>query len=121
MYWGCSVNILSGRKLWLLIVTLLIPVFAWSYDPMAPPGYQQLKPEYKSKVKKTSAQTGYILRQIVISQKGKSAVINGYVVNEGSYLKNAVVKSIQANKVILKVSGKEQVLYLNPESVRVRR
>ena len=51
----------------------------------------------------------------------KSAVINGYVLNEGDLIKGAKVMKIEANKVILEISNKQKTLQLKPNIARVRR
>lgn len=61
------------------------------------------------------------LRQIIMSERGNRAVINGYIVKEGSYIANARVSKIQANQVTLVQSGKEVILNLNSQYPRVRR
>ena len=94
-----------------------------SFDPMAPPGANQgIKETFTSKKSSSprKLKDSYILRQIVIHEKLRSAVINGYVVNEGSYLKNAQVEKIEENSVVLKVSGKRRVLTLEPPLPKIR-
>lgn len=56
-----------------------------------------------------------------MSERGNRAVINGYIVKEGSYIANARVSKIQANQVTLVQSGKEVILNLNSQYPRVRR
>ncbi|MFT6835020.1 MAG: hypothetical protein ACJA0H_001054 [Francisellaceae bacterium] len=92
----------------------------WGFDPMAPPGYQYNTVKENAKVKNVKAPPTYTLRQIVIGKEHKSAVINGYVVAEGEYIKRALVKSISENKVILEVKNKQRTLYLKPNTVKVR-
>lgn len=107
------------------ICVLVFTTASWGYDPMAPPGYDQL--DIDGGNKKTVAATkakrapAFVLQQIVIKQSNRSAVINGYVVNEGSYLTNARVKKINPNTVVLMVSGKEQTLTLESRLPKVRR
>ncbi len=110
----------------LLVALYCVPVFA--YDPMAPPGFDRSgtgfatdtkKLKTKSKTKSKSA--GFVLRQIVIHPSNKSAVINGYIVNEGSYIKKALVKKINTNTVELVVLGKKKVLTLEARLPRIRR
>jgi hypothetical protein len=93
---------------------------AWGFDPMAPPGYQQDTSKVMQKNAKIKPATRYILRQVVIGKEHKSAVINGFVVTEGEYVKSALVKSITENKVILQVKNKQTTLYLKPNTVKVR-
>lgn len=107
---------------------VLLIVFAansWGFDPMAPPGYDLLDVDGVNKKEassiKKSVQAEYVLQQIVIKDVSRSAVINGYVVNEGSYLKKARVKKINSNTVILDVSGKEKTLTLESRLPKVRR
>jgi hypothetical protein len=100
------------------------PILAIAYDPMAPPGYQQSEIDSavgKEKSIKKVKVRDFTLRQIVIYPNSKSAVINGYVVNEGSYLKNALVKKISKNTVELLVRGKKKVLTLEAKLPRIRR
>jgi hypothetical protein len=92
----------------------------WGFDPMAPPGYQQDTSKVTQKTVKVKPVTTYTLRQVVIGKEHKSAVINGFVVTEGEYIKSALVKSITENKVILKVKNKQTTLYLKPNKVKVR-
>ncbi len=95
-----------------------------AYDPMAPPGYETLFVDEKKVEKKSTKKhkrPNYILRQIVHHGENRSAVINGYVVNEGSYLKNAYVKTIGENSVVLSVSGRDKTLMLEAKLPRVRR
>ncbi len=107
---------------WLL--SLLVGQVAWAYDPMAPPGYETAFVD-EEKVEKKSAKKhnrpNYILRQIVHRGDNRSAVINGYVVNEGTYLKNAYVKTISENSVVLSVSGRDKTLKLEAKLPKVRR
>ncbi len=94
-----------------------------SFDPMAPPGSNQSINETFTAKKSSSPRKlkdSYILRQIVIHKKLRSAVINGYVVNEGSYLKNAQVEKIEENRVVIKVSGKRRVLTLELALPKIR-
>lgn len=107
---------------------ILSSIDTWAYDPMAPPGFNKGTIDNamqgavaKKQTKKQSKQSGYTLRQVVISPTGKSAVINGYIVNEGSYLKDAYVKSIEANKVTILVKGKIRQLTLEESVPRIRR
>jgi len=107
----------------LIGLTCLTNLAALAYDPMAPPGFEQGEIDSsgeKRKANKKAIKRGYILRQIVIYPHSKSAVINGYVVNEGSYLKNAQVEKIEENSVVLKVSGKRRVLILEPPLPKIR-
>ena len=116
-----------GKILVVMLIGYLHTAFA--YDPMAPPGFnkgtidnamQQAVSE-KNQVQKQKAPAGFTLRQVVISPAGKSAVINGYIVNEGSYLNNAYVQSIEADQVTLLVKGKTRTLTLKEAVPRIRR
>jgi hypothetical protein len=103
---------------------LVNPILAIAYDPMAPPGYQQSGIDStvgKEKAIKKVKARNFTLRQIVIYPNSKSAVINGYVVSEGAYLKNALVKKISKNTVELMVLGKKKVLTLEAKLPRIRR
>jgi type II secretory pathway component PulC len=109
---------------------VLLAMSTWSYDPMAPPGYnkgtidnaiQSKTKSKKERVSRDSKNKGFSLRQIVISGLGKSAVINGYIVNEGSYVNNAYVKEIRNQSVILQIKGKTRTLTLEETLPRVRR
>jgi hypothetical protein len=115
----------SQRVYKLLCFCILVnPILAIAYDPMAPPGYQQSEigsTVGKEKTIKRVKVRDFTLRQIVIYPHNKSAVINGYVVNEGSYLKNALVKKISKNTVELLVLGKKKVLTLEAKLPRIRR
>ena len=95
-----------------------------AYDPMAPPGYGSTfgndKKNIEPSVKKND-RPNYVLRQIVHRGEKRSAVINGSVVNEGSYLKKAYVKRIGENSVVLNVSGKDKTLKLETSLPRIRR
>lgn len=104
-----------------MALLILQPITVCAFDPMAPPGYQEIKPE-KTIVKKVKPrQPEYILKQIVIrTDNSKSAVINGYVLNEGGYLKGAKVIQITSNQVVLDIAGKEKVLNLKPKVARIR-
>lgn len=111
-----------------MLIVNLASFDVFGYDPMAPPGYSKGTIDNamqgvakKETVTTKPAETGFILRQVVISPSGKSAVINGYIVNEGSYLKNAYVKSIEANSVTLLVKGKTRQLTLEESVPRIRR
>ncbi len=107
----------------LSVLFFLAPV-TLAVDPMAPPSARgkNLIDEYskKVKVKKTKVQ-GYVLRQIVSREKDKSAVINGYIVNEGSYINNAYVYKIKENSVVLSVKGKRKEITLESKLPRIRR
>ena len=110
MYWVYStIVILMGG----------ISLPALSFDPMAPPG-QQGNPVVE-KPKSIKRNSGYKLRQIVVSEDRKSAVINGQVVNEGSRIGSALVTRIGVNKVVLNIQGKKKILYLKPTAAKVRR
>ncbi len=108
--------------LYLLVFTFCV-MPAWAYDPMAPPGFERGEIDNTKGKTKTSkkAKRNFILRQIVIYPNSKSAVINGYVVHEGSYLKGALVKKINDNTVELLVLGKKKVLTLEAKLPRIRR
>ncbi len=123
-----KINVKLARSSHGYCLCLLLLIFfgtpASAYDPMAPPGYERgeidltkggAKAPQKAKVR------DFILRQIVIYPTSKSAVINGYVVHEGSYLKNAFVKKISENTVELVVLGKKKVLTLEAKLPRIRR
>jgi hypothetical protein len=115
---GCSVY------KFLCFCILVNPVLAITYDPMAPPGYQQSEIGQtvgKEKAIKKVKSRDFTLRQIVIYPNSKSAVINGYVVSEGSYLKHALVKKISKNTVELLVLGKKKILTLEAKLPRIRR
>jgi len=103
---------------------------AWGYDPMAPPGYnkgtidnaiQANKKHSKRPTPTSSKKDSLVLRQIVTSDASRSAVINGYIVNVGSYIKNAYVKEISDQSVTLLVKGKKRILTLEESIPRVRR
>jgi len=111
---------------WVLAYLLgsLLGVPAQAFDPMAPPGFKGGEIESSTATKKSPKKTkksGYVLRQIVIHASNKSAVINGYIVNEGGYIKDALVKKINKNTVELMVSGKKKVLTLEARLPRIRR
>ena len=99
-------------------------VICWSFDPMAPPAYKQgsmgVTLSKKAQTRSTKKSSGFVLRQLVISPLGKSAVINGYVVNEGSFVNHALVQSIDANSVTLLVKGKVKQLTLEESIPRIR-
>ncbi len=106
----------------MLVCVFCIPVQA--YDPMAPPGFKGGEIDSSMATKKSpkkAKKSGYVLRQIVIHASNKSAVINGYIVNEGSYIKDALVKKINNNTVELVVLGKKKVLTLEASLPRIRR
>ena len=114
----------------LVLIVMCLPLSGWAFDPMAPPGFNKgtidnamqngkaSQTSVKTQAKKTE---GFTLRQVVISNAGKSAVINGYIVNEGSYLNNAYVKTIEANSVTLLVKGKIRQLTLEESIPKIRR
>ncbi len=104
---------------------------AIAFDPMAPPGYERgnidsffnkKKESSNNSAKKPKKQAkDYILRQIVIHGAGKSAVINGYVVNEGSWLKGGFIQTINKESVEIIVAGKKRVLTLEVKLPKIRR
>ncbi|MEH6346541.1 MAG: hypothetical protein V7785_15725 [Bermanella sp.] len=108
-----------------LLLFLGLPVSkVLSFDPMAPPGANKSINEISTSKKPSSPRAikdSYILRQIVIRNNSRSAVINGYVVNEGSLIKNAKVQKIDENSVVIKVSGKHRVLTLESALPNIRR
>lgn len=108
--------------LMIFINSMVISHIAWSvqFDPMAPPGYGAVIEEKKI-VRKTVRKYHYNLRQVVISDKGSRAVINGYVLKEGEYINKARVVKIEENKVTLSKSGKLSVIKLNRPISNVRR
>jgi hypothetical protein len=114
MYLACKINLI-------FLLGVLSLNDAWAFDPMAPPGFQQTEKRSTVKVKKKLVSPNYVLRQIVIRDDAKNAVINGLVVTEGEYVKSALVKFIGENKVVLQISGKQQTLYLKTNTARVRR
>jgi hypothetical protein len=105
-----------------MILNLVLSLSANSnqYDPMAPPGYG---PVVKDNIvdRKKVKRYYYNLRQVVISEKGNRAVINGSVLKEGEYINKAKVVKIEANKVTLSKSGKLSVIKLNHPMNKVRR
>ncbi len=106
------------------VLGVLLSVPAQAYDPMAPPGFKGGEIDSTTTTKKSPKKpkkSGYVLRQIVIHASNKSAVINGYIVNEGSYIKDALVKKINNNTVELVVLGKKKVLTLEANLPRIRR
>ena len=117
---------ISGRAfihmLTVSMCALCLP--ALGYDPMAPPGFERGEIDSVTASKKPSPKTkgsGFVLRQIVIHASSKSAVINGYIVSEGSYIKGARVQHINSNSVELMVLGKKKVLTLEAKLPRIRR
>ncbi len=112
----------------LLLAALLLYLWALpalGFDPMAPPGYERGNingySASKGQVKKvTSGKRDFVLRQIVFHEKRKSAVINGYILNVGSYLKGAYVQAINETSVELIVAGKKRVLTLETKLPKVR-
>ncbi len=107
-----------------LLLFMFFNAPASAYDPMAPPGYERGEIDNTKRQANTSKKVksrDFILRQIVIYPNSKSAVINGYVVHEGSYLKGALVKKINDNTVELMVLGKKKVLTLEAKLPRIRR
>lgn len=114
MFWGFNMKILC-------LVGILLVSSAWAFDPMAPPGFQKKSVPASTLKKAAKIAPKYILRQIVIRGDRKSAVINGYVLNEGDLIKGAKVMKIEANKVILEISKKQKTLQLKPNIARVRR
>jgi len=125
MAWG--VKIARGGKAITcaaLMLAYLMGRAALAFDPMAPPefkGGEQDSPVVTKKSTKKSKKNVYVLRQIVIHPSNKSAVINGYIVNEGSYIKDALVKKINKNTVELLVLGKKKILTLEARLPRIRR
>ncbi len=111
---------------WSVLLIIFISFSSFAYDPMAPPGFERgdidsnLVNASKA-VKKKTKKPGYILRQIIIRPTIKSAVINGYIVHEGSYLKGAKVEKIKVNSVELTVLGKRKILTLEAKLPRIRR
>ncbi|MEY8205076.1 MAG: hypothetical protein RPR40_08350, partial [Bermanella sp.] len=92
-----------------LMCALCLPALA--YDPMAPPGFERgeidsVTASKTSPTKTKDRASDFVLRQIVIHDSSKSAVINGYIVSEGSYIKGARVQRINSNSVELMVLGK---------------
>lgn len=111
----------------ILVITclcLFVSSLAWSYDPTAPPGAQSVSAPSVKTIKgklKQAKKPAFILRQIVINGENKSAVINGYIVNEGSYINNALVKAINKETVKLSLAGKTKVLRLITRLPKIRR
>lgn len=105
---------------WIIGLSLLVSLNVLAFDPMAPPGYQRAESGSKAIVTKKTRSADYVLRQIVIRKDQKSAVINGYVVNEGGYIKGARVTRIEANKVVLELKNKQKILRLKPNIARIR-
>ena len=105
------------------ITCLCLTLSSWvfSFDPTAPPGAQSYKVPSATKKVNAVKKTGFVLRQIVINGENKSAVINGYIVNEGSYINNALVKSINKETVKLSLAGKTKVLRLQTRLPKIRR
>ena len=108
-----------------LVLLMALPASkVLSFDPMAPPGAQKDKTDYlnaRKSTRKKVVKDSYILRQIVIHNHARSAVINGYIVNEGSFINNAQVQKIEENSVVIKVLGKRRVLTLEPALPNIRR
>lgn len=110
-----------------LLMWLMSPL-TWGFDPTAPPGYEAgtvdsamgKQSVYLVSPKKTVAPE-WILRQIVYRVDGKSAVINGWVVQEGDTVKGAIIKRIEPEKVVLSAKGKDVVLSIAPDRPKVRR
>lgn len=90
------------------------------YDPMAPPGYGVKVKDAKKIKKEKIISTHYVLRQIVLNDRGNRAVINDDVVKVGSYVDRAKVIKIEADKVILSRAGKYQTLTLDGKIIKVR-
>ena len=108
----------------ILVITCLClscSAWVWSYDPTAPPGSQSASAKTIDRTLKQVKKPAYILRQIVINGENKSAVINGYIVNEGSYIDNALVKEIDKETVKLSLAGKTKVLRLKTRLPKIRR
>ena len=102
---------------------ILLAPLALGGDPMAPPHFKGKggNDEYspKTEIKKVVKQR-YILRQIVSRENDRSAVINGYIVNEGSFINNAYVRHIKENSVVLSVKGKLKEIILESKLPRIR-
>lgn len=119
---------MNRRMICVLMGLSLLPSLSWSFDPTAPPGYEAgtldgamgKQSVYKRTPKKT-ASPEWTLRQIVYRPDGKSAVINGWVVQEGDTVKGAVIKRIEPEKVVLSAKGKEVVLSIAPSRPKIRR
>ena len=112
------------KKLLILIsllyfVAMHSEVMANKYDPMAPPGHQSV---VNKSIKEVKAKRKYYynLRQIVISDQGNRAVINGYVLKEGDHINKAKVVKIEENKVTLSKAGKKSVIRLSSPANKVR-
>jgi hypothetical protein len=105
---------------WIIALSFFITIQVLAFDPMAPPGYQQVESGNKTVTTKKVQKSDFVLRQIVIRKNQKSAVINGYVVNEGGYIKGARVTRIEANKVVLQLANKQKILRLKPNIARIR-
>ena len=111
---------------WSVLLIIFISFSSMAYDPMAPPGFERGDIDSSSLsssklVKKKLKKSDYILRQIIIRPTTRSAVINGYIVHEGSYLKGAKIEKIKVNTVELTVLGKRKVLTLEARLPRIRR
>ncbi|MFY0639639.1 MAG: hypothetical protein JXR16_01245 [Bermanella sp.] len=107
----------------LTILILFLSLSANAYDPMAPPGYGGNNSNVirnNKKIKAVEEKGDFKLLQIVINSKTKNATIDGRIVNEGDYLKNAYVKSISKETVVLVLSDKEMILTLTNEYPRIR-
>ena len=105
-------------------ILLLASSLSWAFDPMAPPGMDGSAKRVPSASKKAATvkkAAAFYLRQIVIKGERRSAVINGYIVNEGSYINSALVEKIEENKVTIKHKGKIKVLTLQTRLPKIRR
>lgn len=110
------------KQRWLFILLIVCCcAIAETYDPMMPAGYRVKEIKHTVTKLKATPPASYVLRQILLSERGNRAVINGYVVKEGSTIAKARVSKIESNKVVLIHSGKQVVLTLNHQIPKVRR
>ena len=98
---------------------------AQAIDPMAPPGFREETRDLKkspmdaSEVRKKK-RSGYVVQQITIRGKHRSAVINDQLVQEGDQLGKASVAKISKSNVVLKISGNRKVLEVQPDYPNVK-
>ncbi|GAA6134672.1 hypothetical protein NBRC116188_14610 [Oceaniserpentilla sp. 4NH20-0058] len=109
----------------ILLSVLMINGIAYAqvgeFDPMMPPWLKKKITDIKIEKKVNIVSEKFNLRQVVINEAGKSAVINGYVLREGQHIHQAKVISIKPDEVVLVRDDMKWILNLTDSAPNVRR
>jgi hypothetical protein len=98
----------------ILALSANITVFAAAQDDLKDP----TRPLGFIESEHAGVQTEFVLNSVIVTDTGRTAVINGTRVNEKQMVNGAEVISIESGRVVMKIEGRLQELKVHSTRVR---